>query len=80
MNLKSGVRRGEVTETNVAAVGSFILEFGTLSRLTGDPTFEDAAKRAIRAVWGRAWQIIPATSSSTCRTVISWVAWHPMTR
>ena len=52
MNLKSGVRDGEVTETNVAAVGSFILEFGVLSRLTGDPSFEDAAKNAIRAMWG----------------------------
>lgn len=51
VNLKSGVRTGEVTETNVAAVGSFILEFGVLSRLTGDPKYEDAAKGAIRAMW-----------------------------
>jgi mannosidase alpha-like ER degradation enhancer 1 len=34
VNLKTGVRPGEVTETNVAAVGSFILEFAMLSRLT----------------------------------------------
>jgi mannosidase alpha-like ER degradation enhancer 1 len=52
VNLKTGVRAGEVTETNVAAVGSFILEFGLLSRLTEDPRFEAAAVNAIRALWG----------------------------
>ena len=41
----------ETTETNVAAVGSFTLEFGVLSRLTGDARFETAAKRAVRALW-----------------------------
>ena len=30
VNLRDGVRAGETTETNVAAVGSFALEFGTL--------------------------------------------------
>ena len=42
---------GEVAESNTAAVGSLALEFGTLSRLTGDPAFEDAAKTASRALW-----------------------------
>ena len=51
VNLRDGVRAGETTETNVAAVGSFALEFGTLSRLSGDDRFELAAKRAVRALW-----------------------------
>lgn len=51
VNLRHGVRPGETTETNVAAVGSFTLEFGVLSRLTGDARFETAAKRAVRALW-----------------------------
>ena len=51
VNLRDGVRAGETTETNVAAVGSFALEFGTLSRLVGDDRFERAAKRAVRALW-----------------------------
>ena len=53
VNLRSGVRRGETAETNVAAVGSFALEFGALSRMTGDWRFERASKRAIKALWSR---------------------------
>lgn len=30
-----------------------LLEFGTLSRLTGDPVFEEAARKAYFAVWNR---------------------------
>ena len=51
VNLRHGVRPGETNETNVAAVGSFILEFGLLSRLTGDGRFERAARGAIRSMW-----------------------------
>lgn len=40
VNLRSGVPEGETTVTCTAGVGTFILEFGTLSRLTGDFIFE----------------------------------------
>ncbi|TID27632.1 glycoside hydrolase family 47 protein [Venturia nashicola] len=43
----------EVTETCSAGAGSLVLEFSTLSRLTGDTRFEDAAKTAFWAVWQR---------------------------
>ena len=43
----------EVTETCSAGAGSLVLEFAVLSRLTGDSQFEDLAKSAFRAVWGR---------------------------
>ena len=36
-----------------AGAGSLILEFGTLSRLTGDPRFEQAAYKAFFALWNR---------------------------
>ena len=36
-----------------AGVGTFILEFGSLTRLTGDPVFERAALRAVEAIWAR---------------------------
>jgi len=36
-----------------AGAGSLILEFGTLSRLTGDSRFEDAAFKAFFALWNR---------------------------
>ncbi|KAH8682416.1 glycoside hydrolase family 47 protein [Xylariales sp. PMI_506] len=43
----------EITETCSAGAGSLVLEFTVLSRLTGDPRFEQAAKRAFWAVWER---------------------------
>jgi hypothetical protein len=43
----------EITETCSAGAGSLVLEFTTLSRLTGDPKYEKAAKDAFWAVWHR---------------------------
>jgi hypothetical protein len=43
----------EITETCTAGAGSLVLEFSTLSRLTGDRRFENAAKTAFWAVWQR---------------------------
>ncbi|XP_041366151.1 ER degradation-enhancing alpha-mannosidase-like protein 2 [Gigantopelta aegis] len=51
VNLRHGVPRGETTVTCTAGVGTFIIEFGSLSRLTGDPVFEKVAMRALRALW-----------------------------
>ncbi|CAO3646706.1 unnamed protein product [Mucor fragilis] len=53
VNLKRGVPPSETTETCTAGAGSLVLEFGVLSRLTGDPTYEQAAKKALKAVWQR---------------------------
>lgn len=47
----------EITETCSAGAGSLTLEFTVLSRLTGDPRFEQAAKRAFWEVWGRRSEI-----------------------
>ncbi|KAJ4296991.1 hypothetical protein N0V88_003907 [Collariella sp. IMI 366227] len=47
----------EITETCSAGAGSLVLEFTVLSRLTGDPRFEQLAKRAFWAVWHRKSQI-----------------------
>jgi hypothetical protein len=43
----------EITETCAAGAGSLVLEFTTLSRLTGDERFEKLAKKAFWAVWER---------------------------
>lgn len=51
VNLLKGVSATETPVTCTAGVGTFILEFATLSRLTGDETFENAARRALRALW-----------------------------
>lgn len=45
--------KGEITENCSAGAGSLVLEFTVLSRLTGDPKFEELAKRAFWAIWNR---------------------------
>ncbi|XP_058810862.1 ER degradation-enhancing alpha-mannosidase-like protein 2 [Phymastichus coffea] len=50
VNLKYGVPPGETTITCTAGIGTFILEFGTLSRLTGDPLYEEVAMNAVKAL------------------------------
>jgi mannosidase alpha-like ER degradation enhancer 2 len=45
VNLRSGQVRDPIT--NPAETGTLLLEFGTLSKLTGKPVFYDKAKRAL---------------------------------
>jgi predicted alpha-1,2-mannosidase len=45
VNLKTGQVRG--VDTNPAETGSLLLEFGTLSKLTGNPVYYAKAKRAL---------------------------------
>ncbi|TGZ64427.1 hypothetical protein CRM22_006386 [Opisthorchis felineus] len=47
----NGVPPKETPVTCVAGIGTLILEFGTLSRLTGDPRFEKVAMNALRSIW-----------------------------
>ncbi|CAH1268807.1 EDEM2 [Branchiostoma lanceolatum] len=51
VNLRYGVPPGETPVTCTAGVGTFLVEFGTLSRLTGDPVFENTAIQALQALW-----------------------------
>ncbi|KAF8076303.1 alpha mannosidase-like protein [Lyophyllum atratum] len=53
INLRHGVMKGETLETCTAGAGSLILEFATLSRLTGDDRFEKAAHKAFFGIWNR---------------------------
>ncbi|KAG6378813.1 glycoside hydrolase family 47 protein [Boletus reticuloceps] len=53
INLRHGVPRGESLDTCTAGAGSLILEFATLSRLTGDERFEKVAYKAYFALWNR---------------------------
>ncbi|KAG0091741.1 alpha mannosidase-like protein [Podila epicladia] len=63
VNLKKGLLKWESSETCVAGAGSLLLEFGTLSRLSGDPSYEasdaelNAAKRALHELWRRRTKI-----------------------
>ncbi|XP_053576759.1 ER degradation-enhancing alpha-mannosidase-like protein 1 isoform X2 [Bombina bombina] len=51
VNLKRGVLPDSRNETCTAGAGSLLVEFGILSRLLGDSTFEWVARRAVRALW-----------------------------
>ncbi|KAG4068777.1 hypothetical protein HA402_002468 [Bradysia odoriphaga] len=51
VNLKSGVPPGETSVTCTAGVGTFIVEFGALSRLTGDPIYEEIALNALHTLY-----------------------------
>jgi len=50
-NLMYGVPKGETTVTGTAGCGTYLMEFGMLSRLTGDPAFEHAARRALNVLF-----------------------------
>ncbi|KAI1722768.1 glycosyl hydrolase family 47 domain-containing protein [Ditylenchus destructor] len=51
VNLRYGVNHYETPITCTAGVGTFILEFGVLSRLTGNPHYERIALKALKALW-----------------------------
>jgi len=51
VNLKTGATRGE--ETNPAEIGTLLIEFGTLSNLTGKPIYFDKAKKALVELYNR---------------------------
>lgn len=51
VNLRTGVASGKVS--NPAETGTLLLEFGTLSKLTGKPIYYDKAKRALVATFER---------------------------
>jgi ER degradation enhancer, mannosidase alpha-like 2 len=51
VNLKTGAVSGKVT--NPAEIGTLIVEFGALSKLTGKPVYYQKAKRALVAVYER---------------------------
>jgi len=51
VNLRTGAVSGPAS--NPAEIGTLMLEFGTLSKLTGEPRYYEAAKRAVTALFAR---------------------------
>lgn len=51
VNLRYGVHRHETPITCTAGIGTFLLEFATLSRLTGSPIYERVAMKAMNELW-----------------------------
>lgn len=58
INLRHGVPKGETAVTCTAGIGTFIVEFGALSRLTGDPLYEEVAMNAIYALYNHRWAFL----------------------
>ncbi|HVZ90181.1 MAG TPA: glycoside hydrolase family 47 protein [Rhizomicrobium sp.] len=51
VNLKTGAVRGSISYP--AEIGTYIAEWGTLGKATGDPRYYDMAKRALKALFER---------------------------
>ncbi|CEF62639.1 ER degradation-enhancing alpha-mannosidase-like protein 2 [Strongyloides ratti] len=51
VNLKYGVNKDETPITCTAGVGTFIIEFGSLSKLTGNDIYEKVAMNALNSLW-----------------------------
>jgi mannosidase alpha-like ER degradation enhancer 2 len=51
VNLRTGALRDSIN--NPAEVGTLLLEFGTISKLTGNPLYYETAKRALVEVYNR---------------------------
>ena len=51
VNLRTGKTSG--ARSNPAEIGTLLLEFGTLSKLTGNPVFYDKAKNAVVQLYKR---------------------------
>ena len=66
VNLKTGALRG--SETNPAETGTFLPEFGILSRATGDDRYRAAAKKALVSMFDRRSKIGLLADSIDCMT------------
>ncbi|HEY4070937.1 MAG TPA: glycoside hydrolase family 47 protein [Sphingomicrobium sp.] len=66
VNLRTGTISGQ--ETNPAETGTFIPEFGFLSRATGDDRYRAAAKRALASMYERRSKIGLLADSMNCMT------------
>ncbi len=53
LNLHTGKISEETKDTCTACAGTMILEFGVLSRLTGDPIYEDKARHAMVFIYNQ---------------------------
>ena len=84
VNLRTGAVRGN--RSNPAEIGSLLLEYGTLARLTGKQEYYDKAKRAVVELYKRRSPLAWSAQRSTWKPVrgptklrASWAASTPTT-
>ena len=73
VNLKTGKTSG--ARTNPAEIGTLILEFGTLAKLTGKPIYYDKAKNALVQLYNRRSKIGLVGEEINVETG-EWVSWN----
>ena len=61
-------------ETCTAGAGTMLLEFGILSRLLGDPVFENLARKAVAALWKYRSQKTGLLGKDACHFYLFWVS------
>ena len=66
--LRQGVPEDGIRETCASGAGSLVLEFGLLSRLLGDPVYENRARRAVDILWSLRSQVTGLTGRSRGRS------------
>ena len=62
--LRQGVPEDGIRETCASGAGSLVLEFGLLSRLLGDPVYENRARRAVDILWSLRSEVTGLTGKS----------------
>ena len=66
INLLDGLPSMFHKETCTAGAGTMLLEFGILSRLLGDPVFENLARKAVAALWKQRSRETGLLGKETC--------------
>ncbi|KAF0299750.1 ER degradation-enhancing alpha-mannosidase-like protein 1 [Amphibalanus amphitrite] len=64
VSLRQGVPEDGIRETCASGAGSLVLEFGLLSRLLGDPVYENRARRAVDILWSLRSQVTGLTGNT----------------
>lgn len=67
-----GVLPKDTRFTCTACAGTLLLEFGTLSRLTGDPIYEQKASHAVKQVFGASLPSLAWLSYDYIDNMITW--------
>ena len=61
-------------ETCTAGAGTMLLEFGILSRLLGDPVFENLARKAVAALWKHRSRETGLLGKEACHCYHCWLS------
>ena len=74
INLLDGLPSLFYKETCTAGAGTMLLEFGILSRLLGDPVFENLARKAVAALWKHRSRETGLLGKEACHCYHCWLS------